>query len=132
MSNNQGDETKRVIVDFDGTICGFAFPDTGPLEPGVKEALQEIRDMGYEIVIHSCRTGSYWEGQLSMPNRLEHFKIIFKFMVLHDLPYDRILIDENYDKPIATFYIDDRGIGYHGNWNDVVNEVRERTCLDQL
>ncbi|KKN03285.1 hypothetical protein LCGC14_1109210 [marine sediment metagenome] len=120
------DETKRVIVDFDGTICGFAFPDTGPLEPGVKEALQEIRDMGYEIVIHSCSTSTHWRGVEDLKNSVSHFKRIFKFMVLHDLPFDRILADENYDKPIASFYIDDRGIGYHGNWNDVVNEIIER------
>ena len=126
MSNSQGDETKRVIIDFDGTICGFAFPDTGPLERGVKEALQEIRDMGYEIIIHSCRTATYWKGKKDIPNRTEHFKTIFKYMVLHDLPFDKILIDKNYDKPIATFYVDDRGIGYHGNWNDVVNEIIER------
>ena len=117
---------KRIIIDFDGTICGFAFPDTGPLEPGVKEALQEIRDMGYEIVIHSCRTAYYWKDKLDIPNRTEHFKIMFKFMILHDLPFDRILIGKNYDKPIADFYIDDRGIGYRGNWPEVVNEIRHR------
>ena len=29
---------KRIIVDFDGTICGFDFPQCGPPEPGVREA----------------------------------------------------------------------------------------------
>lgn len=117
---------KRIIIDFDGTICGFEFPECGPPEPRVREALLELSAMGFEIVIHSCRTGSYWEGKRDGPNRKHHYEMIINFMYKHDLYYDDIIMDENMDKPIAEFYIDDRGVSYKGNWNDVVNEIKSR------
>ncbi|KKL65225.1 hypothetical protein LCGC14_2157150, partial [marine sediment metagenome] len=49
---------KRIIIDFDGTICGFDFPQCGPPELGVRKALLELSEMGFEIIIHSCRTGT--------------------------------------------------------------------------
>ena len=129
MNNNKGqdDKTKRVIVDFDGTICGFAFPDCGPPEPGVKEALDELVQMGFEIVIHSCRTAAYWEGKLDPANQCHHLSVIIRYMLEHDLPYDRIITET--DKPIATWYIDDRGVGYKGCWPAVVDEIRCRESL---
>lgn len=117
---------KRIIIDFDGTICGFAFPDCGPPEPGVKEALLDLSAMGFEIAIHSCRTGIYWEGNLDFPNKMDHYWAIINYMSEHRLFYDTIIIDANMDKPIAEFYIDDRGVSYKGNWPEVVDEIRNR------
>jgi len=117
---------KRIIIDFDGTICGFDFPQCGPPELGVRKALLELSEMGFEIIIHSCRTGTYWKGQENLPNRRDHLWTIMELMLRHDLYYDSIMMDKNMDKPIADFYIDDRGVNYRGNWPDVVNEIRER------
>ena len=119
-------DKKRIIVDFDGTICGFEFPDCGPPEPGVREALLQLHDLGFEIAIHSCRTSFYWEGQPDWPNRMSSYRIIINYMAEYDLYYDSIIMDENVDKPIAEFYIDDRGVSYKGNWKDVVTEIVER------
>lgn len=115
---------KRVIIDFDGTICGFAFPDCGPPEPGVKEALDELVQMGFEIWIHSCRTRSDWNGKPDPAFQCQNLSVIIHYMLEHDLPYDRIITET--DKPVATYYIDDRGIGYRGNWPAVVAEIKER------
>ncbi len=117
---------KRIIIDFDGTICGFKFPDCGPPEPGVEKALLELSAMGFEIAIHSCRTSSCWKGQEGLPNRMGHYYTVIEFMLRHDLYYDTIIMDTNMDKPFADFYIDDRGVGYKGNWNEVVREIGER------
>ncbi len=117
---------KRIIIDFDGTICGFDFPDCGPPEPGVREALLELHDLGFEIVIHSCSTGIMWKEVEDKDHRLHHWKRIVNYMTQYDLYYDGILIGDNYDKPFADFYIDDRGVSYKGNWPDVVNEIRIR------
>jgi hypothetical protein len=117
---------KRIIIDFDGTICGFAFPECGPPEPGVREALNELTAMGFEIWIHSCRTSSFWDGKRDQCNALIHYRKIIQYMLEHDLPYDRIIVEANMDKPIAMFYVDDRGIGYRGNWPAVVAEIKER------
>ena len=117
---------KRIIIDFDGTICGSDFPRCGPPEPGVREALIELSNMGFEIAIHSCRTNIYWKGKLDFPHRIKHHLAIMNYMSQHRLFYDTVIIDTDMNKPIADFYIDDCGVGYKGNWNEVVREIRER------
>ena len=112
---------KTAIIDFDGTLCEHAFPAVGKPEPHVREALEKLKEMGYEIIIHSCRTAADW-GPL---NRKEHIKKIEKFMEENELPYDEILTDSSYDKPSADVYIDDRGVGYRGNWQETIEEVEK-------
>lgn len=134
----------KIVVDFDGTICEHAFPDVGPPTPGVAKALQDLRDMGFYIVVHSCRTSGYWDaiqtqdvkdipdavpGTDVCPNRqAEQFKIIVDFMEKHNIPYDEIYGE---DKPVALAYIDDRGIEYRGNkssWPAIVERLRWKLC----
>ena len=116
---------KIVVIDFDGTLCKFAFPNVGPIEPDVKEALETLKAAGYTIKIHSCRTANYW-GDLF--ERWKHFDIIEKFMSIHKLPYDQIIIDPTMDKPIADVYIDDRAIRYNNNWLQIAQELKD--CKD--
>lgn len=112
-------DKKIAIIDFDGTICGFAFPDCGPPEPYVKEGLQKLRDAGFELHIHSVSTNSDW----GFPNSQLHFNRIQNYMIKHNLLYDVIL--RSPDKPFATVYIDDRGVAYRGNWLEVVEQAIE-------
>ncbi len=119
-------DKKRIIIDFDGTICGFEFPACGPPEPGVREALFQLHDMGFEIVIHSCSTSTVWQEVEDLAHRLKNWERIYTFMTLHDLYYDAIWMSPIGNKPVAEFYIDDQGVGYKGNWKDVVNEIKER------
>lgn len=117
---------KRIIIDFDGTICGDEFPDCGPPEPEVKEALLELSAMGFEILIHSCSTGTIWQEVEDKNNRLHHWERIVNFMTLHDLYYDGIWMSPTGNKPFADFYVDNKGVSYKGSWPDVVNEIRSR------
>jgi hypothetical protein len=113
---------KTAIIDFDGTLCRFEFPRVGPPEPNVKKALVAIKEMGYVIKVHSCRTATYWSGQ----NRKHHIVAIKRFMLQNELPFDEIIIDENMDKPIADVYIDDRAINYDGNWLNIVEQLKRQ------
>jgi len=109
---------QTIIVDFDGTLCKFAFPDVGEYQPGAREALQTLKNKGYKIVIHSVRTATYW----GMESQAKHIQAITAFLEENEIPYDEILL--SCDKPIAMAYIDDRGISYKGNW--------KKTLLDTL
>jgi len=112
-----------IIIDFDGTLCKFAFPEVGEPQPNVKEGLEKLHNAGYKIVIHSVRTATYLNE-----DTLEHVKAIKNFMLKNNLYYDEILL--TCDKPIAAAYIDDRGIGYRGDWLKTVNETLK--LLEQL
>jgi len=107
---------KVVVVDFDGTICGFAFPESGPPEPYVKEALQAMQNAGLKIHIHSVSTNSNW----GKDNALDNVFRIAQYMKKFDLVYDEICLD---DKPFASAYIDDRGVAYRGDWIKAAEEA---------
>ena len=113
-------EKKIIVIDFDGTLCKFAFPEVGAPEPGVRKALETLRNMGYHIKIHSCRTATYWKSQ----NRETHILLMVNFLEENKIPYDEIILDV--DKPIAEFYIDDRAIPYNGSWLEVITEIQRK------
>ena len=108
-----------VICDFDGTLCDHMYPDIGPLKPNVKESLQEIKDLGFDIHICSCRTNL--EVSVTIFDRLEQLEKMKKFLDNNEIPYDKIL---NNDKPVAFAYIDDRGIGFRDNWKETIKELK--------
>lgn len=111
---------KIAVIDFDGTLCKFVFPNVGPIEPDVKIALQLLKDIGYTIKIHSCRTATYWGRE---DERRIHIKAIQNFMKEHSLPYDEIITSISMDKPIADVYIDDRAIRYENNWLEIARRL---------
>jgi len=111
---------KIAVVDFDGTLCKFKFPDVGPIEPNVKEALATLKKAGYKIKIHSCRTATYWGREAE---RGTHTHLILDFLQKHELPYDELIIDPTMDKPIADVYIDDRAVRYDGNWLEIAEAL---------
>lgn len=96
---------KNVAVDFDYTLVkGDA------LIPGAKEAMQQLRDKGFSIIIFSCNRKKWIE----------------KVLNIHDVPYDYIYdSSEDVGKPACDFYIDDRAIGFKGDWKATTQEVLE-------
>jgi len=44
-----------VSIDFDGTIVRDAYPDIGEPYPGAIDAINDLYDAGYCIIINSCR-----------------------------------------------------------------------------
>lgn len=113
---------KIAIVDFDGTLCKFAFPDVGPIEPNVKVALETLKQAGYTIKIHSCRTATYWNQE---DERRVHIQLIQDFMKQHKLPYDELIMSITMDKPIADVYIDDRAVKYNNNWLEIATKLEK-------
>ena len=114
---------KIAIIDFDGTLCKFAFPDIGPVEPNVKIALETLRQAGYTIKIHSCRTATYWNHENA---RRVHIQLIQDFMKQHKLPYDELIMSITMDKPIADVYIDDRAVKYNNNWLEIAKKLEKQ------
>lgn len=111
-----------ICVDFDGTISEWAeYPVPGPPIEGVKEALQELKDMGFDIVILSSRTSDEM-NKYPIDKEMEKQRME-EYLDEHEIPYDVVLKS---DKPPATFYIDDRALEFHGDWQEVLKKVKER------
>ena len=111
-------KNKVICIDFDGTIIEWDYPHIRKAKKGVKEALEKLKSLGFEIHILSCRTDKSVHPNLI--DRLEHIQAMKKFLDENNIPYDQVL---NENKPPAFAYIDDRGIGYRDNWENVIKEV---------
>src|ERR1035437_2446816 len=53
---NPAPTRKIFAVDFDGTLCNHEFPGIGAPKDGAKEALKRFRELGFYIIIWTCRT----------------------------------------------------------------------------
>jgi len=110
--------TKYVCVDLDGTIAQYKgwLDEThfGEPIPGAKEALERIRVEGWKIIIFTTRG-----------NR----ELIKAYLEKHAIPFDHINENPNQPpgtskgKPVATAYVDDRGIQFNGDWARTTEEI---------
>lgn len=106
---------KTVVFDFDGVIHSYKsgwqgvtiIPD--PPVPGIKEAIDELRKEGYEVVVVSTRC-SYSDGM----------EAVQSYLVEYDINVDRVLAE----KPPAVCYIDDRAIRFDGDASVIVEQVK--------
>lgn len=109
-----------VAVDFDGTIAhydGWQGPGIfGDPIAGCKEALEDLKQRGYRIVVFTTRGVD-----------LEDVR---RYLVGHDIPFDEV--NENcsgtpdnlsHRKVIADVYIDDRAMHFDGSWKGIPDKV---------
>lgn len=105
---------KTVVFDFDGVIHRYTsgwqgetvIPD--PPVQGIREAIEQIRDNGYEVVIVSTRCVSY-EGKVA----------IFEWLKKYNIIVDDICKE----KPPAICYIDDRAICFDGHPETLLDKI---------
>jgi len=99
-----------IAVDFDNTINNNF--DIKPGErfskpfPDAANILQAFRADGHRIMIYSCNRQKWVEEWMNHWN----------------LPYDYIWEGE---KPICDVYIDDRAVGFRGDWVQTYKDVNE-------
>lgn len=55
MSTAENQYTPIIAIDFDGTVVQHEFPNIGELMPGAKRVINKWHDMGYHILIWTCR-----------------------------------------------------------------------------
>lgn len=97
---------QTVVFDFDGVIHSYysgwhgidVIPD--PPVPGIKEAIDAIREHGYEVIVVSTRCANPY-GMGAVRKYLRDYDIVVDDVVAH--------------KPPAIVYIDDRAICFDGN-----------------
>ena len=113
---------KTVVFDFDGVIHSYksgwqgktCIPD--PPVPGIAEAIREIREKGYKVVVVSSRCRDY-EGIMAVRNYLE----------ANCVEYDDVMTE----KPPAMCYVDDRALKFDGHTEDLLQRIETfHTWLD--
>jgi hypothetical protein len=129
-----GNTQPLIAVDFDQTLCDSRYPKCGDPIPGGKEALELFRSLGYLILIYSCRT-CHWHYNIFGGNRdiptleREHVIAMRDWLIEHGYPFDEIDSGDK-GKPLADYYIDDKGVRFDKNWLEIMKFVEERTKLE--
>lgn len=115
---------KIIVIDFDGTIAPNNFPEFSEPYKGTKKALEELKRLGFKIVIHTSRTAGYWFREKNKIPRLDkQLELLKEYFNKYELPYDYFWLA---DKPIATYYIDDRALTLkNGNWQKVIKKIKK-------
>lgn len=108
---------RTVVFDFDGVIHSYTsgwkgetnIPD--PPVPGIQEALKEIHDAGYEVVVVSTRCKTVL-GRMAIENWLDMYGITQEV--------DKVCKE----KPPAIAYIDDRAICFDGHPETLLKKIQ--------
>ena len=106
---------KAIAVDLDGCIAQqVEFHSTykiGPPFPGAREFLQQLRDEGFRIIIHSARLNTIDGPDFTAPEPYVFYQartVILKYLQDHDLPFDEVWAERG--KPLAAAYVDDKAV----------------------
>lgn len=108
---------KTVVFDFDGVIhsykSGWQGEDTvpDPPVPGIREALKEIHDAGYEVVVVSTRCAT-----IKGHGAIEAW--------LYDNGLREYIDKVCKEKPPAIAYIDDRAICFDGHPETLLKKIQ--------
>jgi hypothetical protein len=133
MAANPKTPPPTIAVDFDGTICDFAYPGIGKVKEGARNALALFRKLGFRILIYSCRT-CHWHydifgGDPSLRTmERSTVKDMIAFLKAEGIEYDEI-DDGSKGKPLADYYIDDKGIQFENNWDSIARYIEANTIL---
>lgn len=118
---------KNICIDFDNTICTFAYPNIGPMKKGALEAAHYLRSMGFRIIVSSCRTCKYYpeifapNGGVTGKGAGVH-KDMVSWLDAHKYPYNEIDEGEK-GKPLADYYVDDKGVFFVDDWEKIVEFI---------
>lgn len=108
---------RTICLDFDGTLHPYTAGCVGPIpadEPPTPEAqmfLRHLRADGYKVVVQSARA-SFPEGLAGIEGWLA--KWIAPGMVAAVTAV----------KPAAVAYVDDRAVPFTGDWQAVLNAIK--------
>ena len=121
------DAKKVVMIDFDGTLCTWAYPAMLEPEPGAREFMQQLFDWGMQPVIWSCRMSPQFNTEEEVSKEISR---IGAWCYKHDIPYHSIDTGQAC-KALCLAYVDDRGVGYRGDFEDCLHQIHRMMVMDE-
>ena len=116
----------KIAVDFDGVLHGYSkgWSDGtiyDPPVPGAAEAMQKLKELGHTLYIFTTRTNPIFKDKEASNAQK---KAVEQWLKDYQIPFDKVW---TFGKPMADIFIDDRAIGFRGNWNQTLDEVTNFT-----
>ena len=114
---------KNIGIDFDGVIhkCSKGYHDgtvyDDPID-GSLESLKTIKEMGFNIIIYSCKSRS----DRPSVNGKNGTEMIWDWLEKHNVKH--LVSDVVSEKPRAICFIDDKGYRFE-NWIDTIKFVEK-------
>lgn len=107
-----------LALDFDGVAAqynGWQGEDhLGRPMPGLEWFLEQVVKQGWVIILYSCRPA--WR----LKRWAEQYGLQDYFVGYNENPYFADHPQEKSCKPVAAMYLDDRAVGFHGDWHEVL------------
>ena len=62
LTERKAGEEYIIAVDFDGTLCEFAYPEIGEEREAIIVALVGLRALGVKLILNTCRVNTVHHG----------------------------------------------------------------------
>lgn len=114
--------SKKLAIDFDGTIVEDAYPSIGKPKIFAFETLKKLQSEGYRLILWTYRHGKSLEEAVEFcrKNGIEFYAVNSSFE-------GEIFDDETQSRKIdADLFIDDRNLGGFPGWGEIYNIISER------
>ena len=114
--------SKKLAIDFDGTIVEDAYPSIGKPKIFAFETLKKLQSEGYRLILWTYRHGKSLEEAVEFcrKNGVEFYAVNSSFE-------GEIFDDETQSRKIdADLFIDDRNLGGFPGWGEIYNIIAER------
>ncbi len=110
-------ETRKIAVDFDGTIVEDEYPRIGRERTFAFDTLKALQAKGFMLILWTCREGNELKAAVDFCKRngVEFYAV--------NANYDGEDLSGGARKIDADIYIDDRNLGGVKGWGEIFQEL---------
>jgi capsule biosynthesis phosphatase len=117
----------RICLDIDGTICEVRgktddYAAVRPL-PQAAERIRSLRAAGHYVILATARHMQTCGSNVGMVVARQAQTLI-GWLARHGIEYDELW----FGKPHADLYVDDKAFPFSGNWDEVSQDLLQRSC----
>ncbi len=114
--------SKKLAIDFDGTVVDDAYPGIGKPKIFAFETLRKLQSEGYRLILWTYRHGKTLDEAVEFcrKNGVEFYAVNSSF---EGEIFDHSQASRKID---ADLFIDDRNLGGFPGWGEIYNIIKHR------